>query len=131
MPKPGFKNSLTVAGVDSDGDGIRDDVQRWINRNYYKDPNLQNALKQYARDKQRELESSDNKALSIKASHEMLKTLNCLDVFVPDTREMIKLLGRVKAVIINNGSRHRANMKADSNFHGEATGSYLPKGKRV
>lgn len=35
VPKPDSKkNNATIGGVDSDNDGIRDDVQRYINENY-------------------------------------------------------------------------------------------------
>ena len=30
VPMPGTENDLSLAGIDSDNDGVRDDVQRWI-----------------------------------------------------------------------------------------------------
>ncbi len=30
VPMPGVENDLTLTGIDSDNDGVRDDVQRWI-----------------------------------------------------------------------------------------------------
>lgn len=37
-PDPGEAGKATLAGIDSDNDGVRDDVQRWIVINY---PNSQ------------------------------------------------------------------------------------------
>ncbi|WP_408096153.1 hypothetical protein ACJVC5_14030 [Peredibacter sp. HCB2-198] len=34
MPDP-VKNDATIAGVDSDNDGIRDDIQVWIDTHVY------------------------------------------------------------------------------------------------
>ena len=48
MPDP-VKNNATLLGIDSDNDGIRDDVQRWINENLSNKPvDLKLAFKQYA-----------------------------------------------------------------------------------
>ncbi|MBI2521193.1 MAG: hypothetical protein HYV97_12270 [Bdellovibrio sp.] len=45
---PGSKNHDTLEGIDSDNDGIRDDVEIWINEEH-KDRNSRLALKQYAK----------------------------------------------------------------------------------
>jgi hypothetical protein len=47
-PDPGEAGNQTLEGIDSDGDGVRDDVQRYIAWTY---PNIEqeNALSQYAR----------------------------------------------------------------------------------
>jgi len=37
-PDPGAAGKLTLSGIDSDNDGVRDDVQRWIVMTY---PNSQ------------------------------------------------------------------------------------------
>lgn len=47
-PDPGAANDLTIEGVDSDGDGLRDDVQRWIALNYQDSEFEREALEQSA-----------------------------------------------------------------------------------
>lgn len=41
-------NNATLLGIDSDGDGIRDDIQRWINETFTSQPQLRLAFRQYA-----------------------------------------------------------------------------------
>jgi len=48
-PDPGEKGKKTIEGIDSDHDGVRDDVQRWIYAFVSKDQKKQMALRQIAR----------------------------------------------------------------------------------
>lgn len=43
-PEPGNENDTTVEGIDSDADGVRDDVQRYIYFEYAGQPSVQLAL---------------------------------------------------------------------------------------
>jgi hypothetical protein len=52
-PDPGAAGKATLAGIDSDGDGIRDDVQRWIALTYATSTSIRSALAQYSRAVQR------------------------------------------------------------------------------
>lgn len=55
-PDPGEEGEETLAGVDSDGDGLRDDIQRYIALEYWEEPSLQLALRQYAQSLQSTIE---------------------------------------------------------------------------
>ncbi len=48
-PDPGEYGKRTIAGIDSDRDGVRDDVQRWIYAFVPNEPKKQFALRQQAR----------------------------------------------------------------------------------
>ena len=48
-PDPGETGKQTIQGIDSDHDGVRDDVQRWIYAFVPKEPKKQMALRQMAR----------------------------------------------------------------------------------
>jgi hypothetical protein len=48
-PDPGALGSATIAGVDADGDGVRDDVQRFVMLSYPDSQRTQAALLQLAR----------------------------------------------------------------------------------
>jgi hypothetical protein len=48
-PDPGPAGMQTLAGIDSDGDGVRDDVQRWIAVTYASSVKIQSALTQYVK----------------------------------------------------------------------------------
>lgn len=47
-PDPGPANDVTVAGIDSDNDGVRDDVERWIAQTYPSSASMRAALAQQA-----------------------------------------------------------------------------------
>lgn len=117
MPDPA-KNNATVAGVDSDNDGIRDDIQRWINETYTSEPKAKLAMKQYATSYQLELTTVDNKEQSIQAifnstdADQCLKGMIGLDSAI-EARD--KLIGRY----LNTKARLAAEKKADLNFHGQ------------
>ena len=57
-PDPGAAKDLTVAGVDTDGNGIRDEIDRWIATKYGDKPGALDAIRMTAR--------SDQKTLSAK-----------------------------------------------------------------
>ena len=77
VPDPGPAGLTTLTGVDSDNDGVRDDVQRWINENYNAgaSPNINAALKQSRGTFSRQLSTTD-KPSSIEASRQFLQSMN-------------------------------------------------------
>jgi hypothetical protein len=52
---PGPRGKLTIEGIDSDQDGVRDDVQRWIFARFPKDEAKRKALRQLAKANQEQL----------------------------------------------------------------------------
>lgn len=52
VPEPGEVNSDTIEGIDSDNDGVRDDVQRWINYESKENSEIKNLLKKLAQNYQ-------------------------------------------------------------------------------
>jgi hypothetical protein len=48
-PDPGEAGKQTLEGIDADGDGVRDDVQRWIYRRYPNDELKRKAMLRYAK----------------------------------------------------------------------------------
>ena len=54
-PDPGEAGKKTLEGIDTDGDGVRDDLQRWIYARYPNDAKKQSALKQLVRHYHRSL----------------------------------------------------------------------------
>ncbi|MBI3534371.1 MAG: hypothetical protein HY072_02640, partial [Deltaproteobacteria bacterium] len=49
VPDPEKNGKKTIEGIDSDHDGLRDDVQRWIYARYPKDEKKRKALRQLAK----------------------------------------------------------------------------------
>lgn len=124
MPDPKINNA-TLLGVDSDNDGIRDDVQRWINEEFInKSLDLKLAYKQYAIDFQSSMQTSNDKAASILASHATIKSQICLyemgDLLgIPD-KEQESTRQKIKLMYLNTRERIEAELKADKNFHGQS-----------
>ena len=60
-PDPGEEGKADVAGIDSDNDGVRDDVERYIAYKYPDNPLTRKALYQYSKYEQLNLINSHNK----------------------------------------------------------------------
>ncbi|MEQ1500431.1 MAG: hypothetical protein ABL917_03625 [Parcubacteria group bacterium] len=94
-PDPGEAGKQTLVGIDSDKDGVRDDVQRWIGVEYSNSAESRAALLQHARAHQAFIASV---AASTTSSKEVLAIINantCLSsVFGPssEAEKNIKLL---------------------------------------
>ncbi|MEN9224177.1 MAG: hypothetical protein Q6L60_02440 [Thermostichus sp. HHBFW_bins_43] len=48
-PDPGEEGKRTLEGIDADGDGVRDDVQRWIYRRYPNEERKRKGMLRYAK----------------------------------------------------------------------------------
>lgn len=128
VPNPGKAGNLTLEGIDSDGDGVRDDVQRWINTAFAGSEKKRRALKQFAKYKQSLLINSFNRERSIAISHQLFGSTNCLQYAFQGLAyyDSVKSL---EAKMANTEVRLKADIKAQSNLHGQ---SYrLPKRERL
>ena len=116
LPDP-KKDNATIAGVDSDMDGIPDRIQRWINETYATKPNIKNGLKQYARSKQVDLLSVDNKELSIIATQKTFESSGCM-VWINGLKSF-KKSDELISKFLNTPDRIKAELKGGQNFHGK------------
>ncbi|MDD4974022.1 MAG: hypothetical protein PHY93_06705 [Bacteriovorax sp.] len=120
VPVPNEKeNNKTVAGVDSDGDGIRDDIQRWINEEFSSQPKVKMAMKQMAMGRQLDLLSVSIREQSIIASNKYLNDAICLSSIVGIDQKS-KLNRELDSKLLNTKNRLYADMKANANFSGQA-----------
>ena len=126
-PDPGEEGKKTLLGVDSDNDGLRDDVQRWIYRSYPNEPLLQKALSQVARDHIESFGFLDNKEQAIRASFKFLKSVDCLyeifDLVTVGERDLFKE-EELFSVIENTPDRFKAARKLDSHFSGQLSSQH-------
>ena len=128
-PNPGEAGKLTLEGVDSDGDGVRDDVQIAICRRYPEDMNKQNALKQKARAMQNMLISTKDENIDeILKSREIssLSTYCLYNHFSDPTSE----LGFISDKIINTQERSEIyidyNQALSGRIFGDPEGTDTP-----
>lgn len=120
VPVPDPKlNDKTVAGVDSDGDGIRDDIQRWINEEYASQPKVKMAMREIAMGRQLDLLSVSNKEQSIISGKKYLNDRTCLK-YILGIDERSRLTRELETKLLNTKDRLYADIKANANFSGQA-----------
>ena len=81
---PGEEGEDTILGVDSDSDGVRDDVQRWINFESREDVNLKEVLKKLARNWQENVRDVNDFEKSQEHIGKRYKIESCLEGIVND-----------------------------------------------
>lgn len=119
---PGFfERNFTWQGVDSDKDGVIDDVEIWINENI-EDPNLRKAYKQFTKDMMIALANTDERETSRATSAQMIDSERCVsyfrDVIFLKSSERIEVQEDFRAQLFNfinsprNEKRHRMSLHA-------------------
>ena len=78
VPDPGDVNSDTLEGVDFDNDGIRDDVQRWINYEAKDNLETKSILRKLAEKYQYQIINHTNKEISKDSEAQKDKIVTCL-----------------------------------------------------
>ena len=118
MPDP-KKNDATIAGVDSDNDGVRDDIQRWINEEFNSQPKMKAAVRQVAMARQLDLLSVDDKLKSVESGKKLLESHGCI-YFINGIDEGARVSREMKERYLNTKDRLYAEIKANANFSGQA-----------
>lgn len=111
-------NNNSIEGIDSDGDGIRDDLQRWINFEAANDPNVQLALKNIARNWSSLMGAADNSI----ASRDLFLKNQKLSIYLygvldNDTRSE-SLLKVMKFLFFKTEERYQVYLKIQSSIAG-------------
>jgi hypothetical protein len=119
-PDPGEAGKETLEGIDSDGDGIRDDIQRYIALTYPGSQKTRAALRQltFALDKSI-LESPDEES-ALNNTELMHRATECLWYIHSD--QSIKFKNQLKAEYLNTLKRSRAYLAYDSKLSGHVFG---------
>ncbi len=118
MPDP-VQNNATVGGIDSDNDGIRDDVQIWINETYKNQPQTKLSVKQMAGAFQDRLLKISDRDLSILATRKFLDSMTCVEMVVGFDEET-PIREKLKDLYLNTKDRLYADIKASGNFSGQS-----------
>jgi len=115
-PDPGEAGKATLEGIDSDGDGVRDDVQRWIVLENDNDLNLQNALKQNAKTMSLLLINSDDKEKSLLNMQNEIDDFECLHYTLGYNRDgfhsAMDIDDEIEAIFYNTKDRVKARLSA-------------------
>lgn len=87
-PDPGETGKTTLEGIDSDGDGVRDDIQRYIVLNYPDSKRMQEAFFYDAKNLQTMLLVADNEEKSIENHKKSISSLDCIVAVAEDEGEL-------------------------------------------
>ncbi len=120
-----FKNSNpTLLGNDYNLDGVRDDLQAWIEKEYGSQTDLKLVARRYAQAYQNAFKTVDNKTESIKSIKSLLKASEC---FVETLKSQgisieksIQEKDKLKKLILNTKVRLKAQDQMNENFSGSS-----------
>jgi hypothetical protein len=115
-PDPGDAGKLTVPGTDSDHDGVRDDVQRYIVISY-PDPGTQGAVTQDARLLQAFLAVQTTQD-AVSSFILQTKAATCLDYLRPNDGSSLRRA--LEAATINTDQRGKAYLHVNSLLSGQS-----------
>lgn len=117
-PDPGEAGKVTLEGIDSDNDGVRDDVQQWIGINAYPTESGRAALTQYAMAMQMMLLAEDDESV-VAAAYVANDALQCLNAVRGDQRDAAELSDSLWAEQLNTIERSRKHIKSQSALSGK------------
>ncbi len=116
-PDPGEAGKQTLEGIDSDNDGVRDDLQRWIVLNYLNSEKRRAALRQYVKASEAFLVAANDKGQSIIWDKEMEKSSYCA-AYVFGNDDSFRATDEFIAQLNNTELRSRAYIQANSKLGG-------------
>lgn len=117
-PDPGEAGKATLAGIDSDGDGVRDDIQRYIALTYPNSEKTRAALSQVAQSVQVELLDANDRQASISHAVVAMRDMECL-IYIHGVESAGTLWAQLEAQFINTDERIRAYIKANAQASGQ------------
>lgn len=115
-PDPGPAGDATIQGVDSDGNGVRDDVQRYIALTYPSSASTRAALTQMSVAMQKAMVESSSATSSLANANQVTSALECLATVSGGALEQqLDLAGEV----IDTEQRLRAYLRYDQQLSGQ------------
>ncbi len=129
-PDPGKAGKATLAGIDSDDDGLRDDVQRYIVLTYQDSEKTRAALTQEAQMMQNALLDAGNKEKSIRHGEESGRSSACLSYVLGSLEAKRAARDKLNSIILNTDERNYAYFAYNEQLGGEVFFS-VPYNERV
>ena len=115
-PDPGAAGKLTLAGIDSDNDGVRDDVQRWIVVTYPNSQKTRAALVQEVKLDQQFLLNAVDPNISLNIAKQMMRSEACL-AYV-QRQNFYDISRAFQAAFLNTYIRSKTWLQADRHLSG-------------
>jgi hypothetical protein len=114
-PDPGEPGKTTLQGIDSDGDGVRDDIQRYIGLTYSQSAKERAALTQTALALEAQLTGTSAHTQQLDNAMDCLSSaLMTSDADVVGGKIALDVLLSLQAVVLNTPARANALFQADS-----------------
>ncbi|MEZ8967967.1 hypothetical protein BCS96_15855 [Vibrio breoganii] len=120
-PDPGSKNDQTLVGIDSDLDGVRDDIQRYIVMNYGDNEALKLALLQGAKVNQLKLILSGDKEASRHVAKLSMRVVECVGFVSDMDMDAFDEYQKITAKQMNTRQRSKAYDQYQQNLAGSIT----------
>jgi hypothetical protein len=117
-PDPGEAGQATLEGIDSDEDGVRDDIQRYIEVTYPEEPIVRAGLHQFARPLQLALRDADSEGAAVAHREVIERARECIRTHVafPQSSTIMKSL---IAEMLNTRERSIAYLKWNQQLGGK------------
>jgi uncharacterized repeat protein (TIGR01451 family) len=128
-PDPGDAGKQTLAGIDSDGDGVRDDIQRYIALTYPNSAKTRAALTQLSKALQQSLLDATDKQASVTNAIDQSKAITCLSYIHGNENARI-IFNEIRAQIINTHERLVALVTSDSKLGGQSFPAANPSDRK-
>lgn len=119
-PDPGEAGMRTLEGIDSDQDGIRDDIQRYIALTYPDSSKTRAALRQAAIALHRAILESPDEESALRNTELEARASECLWYIHPESS--IKMSDILMAEFLNTLERSKAYLEYDSKLSGHVFG---------
>lgn len=116
-PDPGEAGKQTLLGIDSDSDGVRDDIQRYIYFAYPDEEKVRVALTQVALEYQGLLSQANDPDAAFNHATRMSRHGECLDYIQGEAAA--DTLAALRAEILNTKERSLAYINYNNNLAGE------------
>ena len=118
-PDPGDAGKATVEGVDSDSDGVRDDLQRFIAAEYPDSERQRAAATQIVVALQDQLLSAGNKEQAMLAAARTMRAVECMASLDEDMQVGMAMVQNLQAEAMNTQLRLDAYRLFDEQVWGE------------
>lgn len=116
-PDPGDAGTQTLLGIDSDADGVRDDIQRYIYFAYPNDEKVQAALTEVAKQYQILLPTASDPDAAFNNATKMARHGECLDYIKGE--DAADILSALRAEVLNTRERSIAYITYSDTLGGE------------
>jgi methionine-rich copper-binding protein CopC len=125
---PGEEGKKTLEGIDVDQDGIRDDIQVWIDAEYPVEtrPSTNKGLRQLAKYFQLTLVNATDREKAMEYKVKALEAQSCL-YWILGLNDAVKIRKVTQSNFNNTKERIRAHLMTEKYFHGSGTPESIKK----